>query len=140
MATDFSITSDRSSIYGVEFSAEIRQTTLRLYMRYQSQSWIQEGATELRPFEDSLWAGLMMIFFCGAFAGLLMESRRARIRCLYQWSGIWKSQVDKITDISKNRLGHLMVKVRWRGHIEGDPEPWKTLKSDKLHGPRWDDP
>ena len=33
-----------------------------------------------------------------------------------------------------------MVKVRWRGHIEGDPEPWKTLKSDKLHGPRWDDP
>jgi hypothetical protein len=130
VASDFSMTSDRSSIFRAEFSKKVRDSSLRLYMRYEDPTWLQAGSKAFHPLDGSLWAALILLLLSAAIFSIALENRRMRQKVFYNWSGLWKYQVDKIMDISKDRLGRDMVQVRWKGYVEGDTDVWKVLKKD----------
>ena len=130
VASDFSMTSDRSSIFRAEFSKKVRDSSLRLYMRYENPTWLQAGSKAFHPLDGTLWAALIVLLLSAAIFSIALENRRMRQKVFYNWSGLWKYQVGKIMDISKDRLGRDVVQVRWKGYIDGDTDTWKALKKD----------
>ena len=108
-------------------------------MRYQDPNWFLAGSLPFRPFDSSLWAAWGVLIPLSAIVSFFLESRKIRGKWLYFWRpfDLWKKQVDKIVDISRDRVGHYMVKVRWNGSVQGDVEPWVTLRFDANQENKW---
>ena len=83
LAADVTINWARRSTLKAEYSAPLRESGLRLYMRYYAPNWLVAGSLAFRPFHSGLWIAWIVLMIGASIFSLLLESPQARRTYLY---------------------------------------------------------